>query len=228
MLRRKYRIRIFLKPNPGRFARNEDGTFTVFSLFVFVTMLLVAGLAIDSMRTENVRVRMQGVTDRAVLAATMMGDSDGFATPEQLLESYFSAAGLQDQLGNRYEITESQWTGRNVRAVPGASVPSLFTRMIGVDDFDVATPAAAAEAVVSTWLDIVLVLDISGSMGFDGGSRIIQLRQAASQFAQTLLSENDDRKVSLTIVPYVPRDKQGENPASIRMRTRGWGLAGRA
>ena len=27
---------------------------------------------------------------------------------------------------------------------------------------------------------------------------------------------------------HVPRDKQGENPASIRMRTRGWGLAGRA
>lgn len=26
----------------------------------------------------------------------------------------------------------------------------------------------------------------------------------------------------------VPRDKQGENPASIRMRTRGWSLAGRA
>lgn len=26
----------------------------------------------------------------------------------------------------------------------------------------------------------------------------------------------------------VPRDKQGENPASIRMRTRGWGLGGRA
>ena len=27
---------------------------------------------------------------------------------------------------------------------------------------------------------------------------------------------------------HLPRDKQGENPASIRMRTRGWGLAGRA
>jgi hypothetical protein len=26
----------------------------------------------------------------------------------------------------------------------------------------------------------------------------------------------------------LPRDKQGENPASIRMRTRGWGLGGRA
>lgn len=202
MLRRNYRIRICLKPNLGRFARNEDGTFTVFSLFVFLTMLLVAGLAIDSMRTETVRVRMQGVTDRAVLAATMMGENNGVATPEQLLESYFTAAGLEEQLGDRYEITESQWTGRTVRAVPGASVPSLFTRMIGVDEFDVATPSEAAEAVISTWLDIVLVLDISGSMGFDGGARMIQLRQAASQFAQTLLSENDDRKVSLTIVPY--------------------------
>ena len=174
----------------------------MFSLFVFCAMLLVAGLAIDSIRHETLRVRMQGVTDRAVLAATMMGDNNGFATPEQLLESYFTAAGLEDQLNGQYEITESPWTGRNVRAVPGASVPTLFSNLIGIDEFDITTPAEAAEAVTSVWLDIVLVVDISGSMGFNGGNRIILLRQAASQFAETLLSENEDRKVSLTIVPY--------------------------
>ena len=184
------------------FLQREDGTFAVFSLFVFVTMLLVAGLAIDLMRHETVRTRMQGVSDRAVLAATMMGNNNGIATPEQLLQSYFSAADLSAYLGSQYTITESPVTGRNVYAAPTATVPTLLSRLVGVDDLPVATPSAAAESVQSAWLDLVMVLDISGSMGFDGGNRIIALRQAASTLANALLSENDDRKVSITLVPY--------------------------
>lgn len=186
----------------GEFAKSDAGTFSVFSLFVFVSMLLVGGLAIDMMRHETIRLRMQGVTDRAVLAATMLGHNNGVATPEQLLVSYFTAAGLSDQLGTQYSVTESQWTGRNVTAAPTATVPTIFTRMIGIDEFAVGTPATAAEAVTSVWLDVVMVVDISGSMGFDGGGRITSLRAAASQMATTLLSENEDGKVSLTIVPY--------------------------
>jgi hypothetical protein len=186
----------------ARFGRREDGTFAVFSLFVFLAMLLVAGLAIDMMRHETVRVRMQGVTDRAVLAATMLGNNTGAVTPEQLLNSYFTAAGLSSQLGDQYEVTENQWTGRNVTAVPTATVPSLFMRLLGIDSFAVATPAQAAEAVMGVWLDMVMAVDISGSMGFDGGSRIIALRAAAAQLAQTLLEENQDGRVSLSLVPY--------------------------
>lgn len=185
-----------------RFIAREDGTFAVFSLFVFLAMILVAGLAIDMLRHETVRVRMQGVTDRAVLAATMVGNNNGVATPEELLQSYFTAAGYGDQLGDNYSIVESQWTGRNVTAVPTATVPSLFMRMLGVSDFAVATSAQAAEAVMGVWLDMVMVLDISGSMGEDGGTRINALRAAGSQLANTLLSDNQDGRVSLSMVPY--------------------------
>lgn len=184
------------------FLRREDGTFAVFSLFVFVTMLLVAGLAIDLMRHETVRTRMQGVTDRAVLAATMMGANNGIATPEQLLESYFTAADLDTYLGTQYSVTQSAITGRTVVAVPTATMPTLFSSLFGIDDLAVATPASAAEAVQSVWLDLVMVLDISGSMGFDGGSRIIALRQAASQLATQLLTDNDAGRISITLVPY--------------------------
>lgn len=185
-----------------RFARREDGTFAVFSLFIFLAMLLVAGLAIDMMRHETVRVRMQGVSDRAVLAATMLGNNTAGITPEQLLQSYFTAAGYSNQLSDQYAIVDSQWTGRNVTAVPTATVPSLFMRMLGIDNFAVATPSQAAEAVISVWLDMVMAIDISGSMGFDGGGRITALRAAASQLAQTLLQDNEDGRVSLSLVPY--------------------------
>ena len=185
-----------------RFAGDERGTFAVFSLFVFVTMLLIASLAVDMMRHETVRTRMQGLTDRAVLAATMLGANNGVATPEQLLESYFTAGGMRDQLGSNYSVTQSVFTGRNVTASPGGIMPSLMSQLVGIEDLPVATTATAAEAVTSAWLDLVMVIDISGSMGFDNNSRMNALRAAAAQLAAQLLSENDDLKVSLTIVPY--------------------------
>ncbi|MDG2452861.1 MAG: Tad domain-containing protein, partial [Paracoccaceae bacterium] len=51
------------------FARDEDGAFIIFSLFMFVLMLLTAGMALDLMRYETHRARLQGTLDRAVLAA---------------------------------------------------------------------------------------------------------------------------------------------------------------
>jgi len=182
------------------FLRCEDGTFAVFSLFIFVAMLLVAGLAVDMMRHETVRVRMQGVTDRGVLAATMLGNNNGVATPEELLQSYFTSAGLNTYLGSNYSITESPWTGRNVTAAPAATVPNVFMNMLGIDSFTVATSATAQEQAISTWLDIVMVIDISGSMA--DNNRMDQLRAAASQMATSLLTDTQDGKVSLTLVPY--------------------------
>lgn len=183
-------------------ARRDEGSLAVLSVFIFVAMLLVGGLAVDMMRHETVRVRMQGVTDRAVLAATMLGHNNGIATPEQLIESYFTSAGLDTYLDDNFAVTQNVWTGRNVTAAPAATVPSLFMRLVGVDDLPLVTRASAAEQVISVWLDLVMVLDISGSMGFDGGSRMIALRQAASQLATELLTDNQNGRVSLTMVPY--------------------------
>ncbi|MCB1360606.1 MAG: VWA domain-containing protein [Rhodobacter sp.] len=190
------------RERPAGFLRSTSGSFSVFSLFVFLAMILVAGLAIDMMRHENARVRMQGVTDRAVLAATMLGNNNGYATPEQLLQSYFAAADLTAQLGNNYQITNSPWTGLNVTAAPRATMPNQLLNLISIDNFPVTTSASAREAAVSAWLDLVMVIDISGSMGFDGGGRIIALRQAASQLATQLLNDNQDGRISLTLVPY--------------------------
>lgn len=184
----------------ARFLRRDEGSFAVFSLFVFVAMLLVAGLAIDLMRHENVRLRMQGLTDRAVLAATMLRDNPSNATPEQILNAYFAAEGMQEQLAGRYSIVEDEETGRTITVVPSATVPSLFMRMIGINDFAVATPAQATEAVGGgARLELVMVLDVSGSMA---GTKIAAMRQAAADLANTLLADNSDGRVAVTLVPY--------------------------
>ncbi|MCB1398354.1 MAG: VWA domain-containing protein [Rhodobacteraceae bacterium] len=184
-----------------QFARQDNGSMAVFSVFVFFAMLLVGGLAIDMMRHENERIRMQNTADRSVLAATMLRENVSEATPQQIVEAYFAAEGLSTQLNGRIDVDEDPDTGRTVTVVPAATVPSLFMSMIGIDDFSVVTPARATEAVGGgTQLELVMVLDVSGSM--NGQGKIGAMRTAAAELATTLLAGNEDGNVALTIVPY--------------------------
>ena len=41
-----------------RFARNEDGSFIIFGLFMFVLLLLACGMGLDMMRLETARVKL--------------------------------------------------------------------------------------------------------------------------------------------------------------------------
>lgn len=193
-------------PNPAfarlkTLARRDDGSMAVFSVFVFFAMLLVGGLAIDMMRHENERIRMQNTADRAVLAATMLRANVSEATPQQLVEAYFAAEGLSPQLAGRVVVGGDNETGRTVTVIPAASVPSLFMRLLGVNDFAIVTPAQATEAVSGgVQIELVMVLDVSGSMG--GSNKIGTMRNAAIDLTNTLLADNADGSVAVTIVPY--------------------------
>ena len=78
----------------GRFARNEDGAIVFFAVFVFLMMLIVAGIGIDVMRYERDRANMQYTLDRAVLAASSLGQRQD---PETVVRDYLSLAGLIDK-----------------------------------------------------------------------------------------------------------------------------------
>ncbi|MCB1398353.1 MAG: VWA domain-containing protein [Rhodobacteraceae bacterium] len=185
---------------PARLARDPSGSLSVLAVFVFVAMLLVAGLAVDMMRHETVRLRLQDTTDRAVLAATMLRGAGTDATPEQIVRAYFAAEGLSAQLAGRIDVVENS-DGRTVTVAPAATVPSLFLSLVGVDSLPLTTLAQANEAVQGrTRIDLVMVLDISGSMGSAG--KIDAMRSAAATLARSLLADNDDGHVALSIVPY--------------------------
>ncbi|MCA2011053.1 pilus assembly protein TadG-related protein [Cereibacter sphaeroides] len=185
-----------------RFARDEDGTLVVFSLFIFLAMLMFGGLAVDMIRYENERIRMQSAADRAVLAATMLRDNEGSATPEQILQAYFAAEGLSDQLGDHYRIEEDNENGRVITVYPAATVPSLFMQLLGIDSFAMTTPAQAAETIDGgPDVELVMVLDVSGSM--NGQQKLGAMQTAAVNLTSTLLNDADEiGDVGITLVPY--------------------------
>jgi len=184
-----------------RFGQREDGSMAVFAVFVFFAMLLVGGLAVDMMRHENVRIRMQNTADRAVLAATMLRENVSGATPQQIVESYFAAEGLSAQLGGRVTVEESAETGRTVTVTPAATVPTLFMNMMGINDFSIVTPARATEAQGGgAQIELVMVLDVSGSM--NGQGKIGTMRTAAVNLTNALMTNATPGDVAVTMVPY--------------------------
>lgn len=186
-----------------RFGSDQNGTIAVFSLFVFLAMILVAGLAIDLARHENERVRMQGTADRAVLAAAQANETGSGETPEQIARAYFAADNLSPQLGNQIRVTIAEDGGRTVRVVPGARIPSLFGQLLGIDSLDMVTPSEASEVMGNEGgvdVELVMVLDTSGSM--NGSGKIAAMRGAANDLITQLLTDSTSSDVAISLVPY--------------------------
>lgn len=172
--------------------RDESGGIIIFSLFIFVVMLMAGGLAVDFMRTETARVKLQTTLDRAVLAA---GDMDQELDPEAVVRDYVAKAGL-DQFMVDVTVTDGA-LNRSVRATANANVRTFFAKMIGIEY--VPAPASSGAAEASSSVEIALVLDISGSMS---GTKLTELQEAAKNFVRTMETNLGTDGININIVPY--------------------------
>jgi Flp pilus assembly protein TadG len=214
------------------FQKDERGAIIVLTLFLFLAMVLVTGVAIDVVRTEHARTKLQGTLDRAILAAA---SNENKLDPKQVVMSYFQKAGLGaymslDQIevedDERYVGGERDITFRTVFATTSANVPTMFLNRVGINDLP--APAAGRADEGMSPVEVVLVLDVSGSMiqnndmqkpQLDGNgnpivdangnptmvtaNRLEALKISARQFIDLLYSrpENVDR-IAFAIVPY--------------------------
>lgn len=174
-----------------RFARREDGSAIVFTLFLLSVLLIVTGYAVDTMRFENQRARLQATLDRAVLAAA---DLEQPLAPDAVVRDYFAKAGLLNNINN---ITVTQTANsRLVSVTASVDIETLF--MQGLDTLVAPASGAATEAISD--IEIALVLDISGSM--NSNNRLTNLKLAASDFVDTVLANDVQNRISIAIVPF--------------------------
>ncbi len=205
----------------GVFGRDESGSLVVFALFVFMAMLLVGGMALDLVRYETHRARLQSTLDRAVLAAASLNQE---LSPEEVVLDYFDRADLGAYIGADDITATASLTSRRVSASADMDMPTTFMRMLGITDMQ--TPAAGTAEESATRTEVSLVVDVSGSMGwwsYSGGrSKIDLLRLAAIQFVNILMCDPSDPDattdctvepdtVSITLVPYAQQVLAGES-----------------
>lgn len=202
-----YRLRP-LQDRLRTFRREEDGSLLVFGLFLLLLMMMLGGLAVDLMRYEQRRVALQQTVDRAVLAAASLTQE---LDSKDVVNDYFEKAGLSAYLrgvdvdvGLNYKIVDAD---------AQAELDPFFARMVGIDRFDV--PAASMAEQRITNVEIMMVLDVSGSMTEPTGSttKIAALKSAAMEFVDTIKANDVENRISITIVPY---NAQVNIPAVLR------------
>jgi len=183
-----------------RFHEDECGAMLIFSLFIFVAMLLGGGMAVDFMRVEDLRARLQTTLDRAVLAAAYPYET---RDPEAIARDYFARENLEDYIQD-IKVTEDI-TGRAVALTAGLKTNTFFLHMVGIDTLSVVAQGEATERTPN--LEISLVLDISGSMRFD--DRIGDLKPAAKEFVSSVLDPAYAGHISINLIPYAGQTNPG-------------------
>jgi hypothetical protein len=209
------------------FKSDERGAIAIFVLLIFVMMLLVGGIAVDVMRSEMRRVAYQQTFDRAVLAASNIALPPS-QTPVSIGQSWYNSAGLGDEFTVDY-ITptisgEATTSSRKAEATGKVRSYNHFMHMLDIPYFEIPVKSAAQQGVSK--IEVILVLDITGSMGEASGSttKIAALRQAATNFL-TILKYNKDSGGNYTIpkdpnnlisIGMVPYSSNVNIPANLR------------
>ena len=176
------------------FVRDESGVMIAFTIFFFLIILMVAGIGVDLMHFEMKRTQLQNTLDRAVLAAADLQQPLDAAA---VVQDYIDKAGLDATLTSAPQVN-SGLNFKDVTAHAELNVPTQFIHMLGVDNL-VAPAAAAAEESIEG-IEVVMVLDVSGSMGWN--NKLVNLKPAAREFVDTVLGLAQVGDVTISIVPY--------------------------
>jgi len=180
------------------FRRDENGGMILWSLFIMLGILMAVGLGLDAMRTENFRTHMQNTLDRAVLAAA---DLEQGRDAEAVVNDYFERSGIP---ADAVTITSTvSGTEKIIGAEITANVGTMLLDIIGRDTLPAIASGEAREAI--TDVEISLVLDNSGSMGWENNRRLNLLKPAAKDFIDTVMKPGPlggPSKVSISIVPF--------------------------
>ncbi|RYG93167.1 hypothetical protein EU803_03430 [Loktanella sp. IMCC34160] len=197
-------------PGGGAFRRSEDGGIIIFAMVIFVLMLAAAGLAVDLMRFETNRTRLQGTLDRAVLAAA---DLDQTLPARDVVVDYFEKSGLGYAIDPADIMVDEGLNFRTVSATAHVDTPMLFGGLLNVfsgeaDPYTPVTPVLSAPAAGTAEervkeVEVSLILDVSSSML--SNSRFENLKPAAREFVSTVLSNNDPSTgalVSVSMIAY--------------------------
>ncbi|WP_342068518.1 Tad domain-containing protein [Yoonia algicola] len=222
-----------------RFKKDEDGGLIVLTLLLLISMLVVGGMAVDFMRFESERTKLQSVSDRAVLAAANLNQERDAGT---VLTDFFTAEGYEDAIVGEPFVQKTA-NGSEIRLASEVDMDTFYLRLVGMDTLTAPATASAIEGTGN--VEVSLVLDISGSMGSsmtgqvyrrdsndvpirdadgnietfeDTRTRMFFLQQAANQFVEDLLLPEYEDRISINLIAYSQHVRLG-NDLYMALRT---------
>ncbi len=186
-----------------RLRLDRRGAVGVFLAFAIVPMIGFLGIATDTARALLVKSRLSSALDAAGLAG---GHSFFLKTRDADIQMFFDAnfpAGYMGSTisGPQVSVDEEAAT---ITLTAGATIPTTFMRVFGFQTMTVTADAEVTRKMKP--LDVVLAIDMSGSMGIGGGAkgtRIQAARKAATELINILFSGDSSKAVlNIGLVPW--------------------------
>lgn len=176
-----------------RLGRDTSGNVFALTAAAVIPMIGVVGGAIDTSRMYLTRTRLQSACDSAVLAGR-----------KAMTAKTYTAGAVEDQRARamfnfNFQNADFQTTGTSFSPVADANgrlnataqttVPMTLMKMFGFSSNTVSVACSADIQIPN--IDIVFVLDVTGSMGDDinGVDKIVSLRAAAKNFYTTMATQ---------------------------------------
>lgn len=174
----------------------------------FPVLMIAVGGIIDISMVYNLQSRLQSAADSAVLAAASSGSTD-FVQLNDLANRYFQAnAPVQDAVSNMQGTLQGD--GANLQYTASLQYNTFFLKLIGQVEVDLEAIAQANRK--TSGVEIVMILDTTGSMGF--GSSWADAKAAMHEMLQSLDDMSGGEDFYATLVPMADRINVGTDKAS--------------
>jgi Flp pilus assembly protein TadG len=194
--------------------QSEQGQVIVVLVVILVVLLGAAALVVDVGRAYLIKRHLQASADAAATAGALELPDPAAAT--SYAESYSGKDGAMNDNEKLPSVTTNVTTKclsfapcspvNTVVVEQTTKVPTLFARVLGIDELTVRAKATACSPCASRPLDIVLILDRTGSMcqDSDGNSDpsctdLVNARDGLLEFVQYM--DPALHRIGLTVFP---------------------------
>ena len=183
-----------------QYSKSNTGNFALMAAISIFLLVLVVAVAIDTTRLTQASTKLKGLTDSAALAAAE-GQNRSLSERKAIFEEMMQigiANSPELSVMYDYNLTYDTNSDAEVLTVTSRAEAKLFFPMTRGDGKFV---SALSEVTAGReFVEVALVLDISSSMD---GAKIVELRNSATSFVQTLMdNQNTQGRVSIAVIPY--------------------------
>jgi len=179
------------------FVRERSGNVAILFGFALIPMLLGLGLAVDYGRAMLVRDRMNDAADAAALAIGSWPDltqAEQKAKAQQFFDANYSAS----TLGTVGKLSVS-FVGDDITVGVSGTVKTTFMNVVNIDHMDVGASTTISRKQRN--IELVLVLDTTGSMG--SGGKLVAMQTAAKKMVSTLFNgKATSTTLKIGVVPF--------------------------
>ncbi|MEM7172732.1 MAG: VWA domain-containing protein [Pseudomonadota bacterium] len=187
-----------------KFSVQREGASMAMVAVLLVPMVGMVGMATDAARGYMIKARVGDALDAAGLAAGLSADNEAAMLAD--IQTYFDANFPDGYLGADVTLDTPQVddAAGTVTLSASATIPTTFLKVIGQKQIAVSASTEITRQTLS--LDLILSMDMSGSMSWSDGTgtaRIVGARDAANALVDILFGDNETKDLlKIGLVPW--------------------------